>query len=191
MKRLTLLAAGLLVTTTVPVGAQGLTADLRAVAATPGKLAGTELDMGVGFGVTVAWRVQPHLHVYGGWDWLHFGSDNSFAGSDRDFEETGYTFGLRFEHPLGDASRLLYRVDAGGTYKHVEIEDVDGDIIADSKHGLGYEAGLGLLWPAGDAWRFGPTIRFRSLSPDFDINGVTTSGTLRYVGLEMGVSRRF
>ena len=191
MKRLTFLAAGLLATTTVPAGAQGLTADLRAVAATPGKLAGTELDMGVGFGVTVAWRVQPHLHVYGGWDWLHFGSDNSFAGSDQDFEETGYTFGLRFEHPLGDASRLLYRIEAGGTYKHVEIENVDGDIIADSKHGLGYEAGLGLLWPAGDTWRFGPTIRFRSLSPDFDINGLTTSGTLRYVGLEVGVSRRF
>ena len=191
MKRLTLLAAGLLTTATVPIGAQRLTADLRAVAATPGKLAGTELDMGVGFGATVAWQLQPHLHLYGGWDWLHFGSDNSFAGSDQDFEETGYTFGLRFEHPLGDASRLHYRLEGGGTYKHVEIENDDGDIIADSEHGLGYEAGLGLLWSVGASWRVGPLVRFRSLSADFDIGTQRTSGTLRYVGLEVGVSRRF
>lgn len=191
MKRLTLLAAGVLTTAPVPLAAQGLTADLRAVAALPGKLAGTELDMGVGFGVTVAWHLQPHLHVYGGWDWLHFGSGNSFAAADQDFEETGYTFGLRFEHALGDDSRLLYRVEAGGTYKHLEIENDDGDIVADSKHGLGYEAGVGLLWPAGEAWRFGPMVRFRSLSPDFEFNGLSTSGAFRYVGLEVGVSRRF
>lgn len=180
----------LLVGATPVLEAQRLTLDLRPVIAAPNNLANAELDMGVGFGATLAWRLQPHLHLYGGWDWLHFGSGNSFAGSDIDFEETGYTFGLRFEHPLGDASSLLYRLEAGGTYKHVELEDDDGDIIADSNHELGYEAGLGLLWPMG-AWRFGPTVRLRSLSPAFEINGLTTSGTLRYVGLEVGVSRRF
>jgi hypothetical protein len=51
--------------------------------------------------------------------------------------------------------------------------------------------GLGLLWPWGNTWRLAPTIRFRSLAPDFDISGLTTSGTLRYIGFEVGVSRRF
>lgn len=170
--------------------AQRLTFDFRPVVATPGDLAGADLEMGVGFGATLAWRLQPHLHLYGGWDWLHFGSGNSFAGSDIDFEETGYTFGLRFQHPLSDASDSFYRIEGGGTYKHVELEDDDGDIIADSKHGLGYEAGIGFLWPMG-GWHFGPTVRFRSLDPEFEISGVTTSGTLRYVGLELSLSRRF
>jgi hypothetical protein len=171
--------------------AQRFTVDLRPVIASPSELAGSELDVGLGFGATVAYQLQQHLHLYAGWDWLQFGANNSFAGLDRDFGETGYTFGLRFEHPLSEASRLLYRVEGGGTYKHVEIENQDGDIIADSDHSLGYELGLGLLWPAGNTWRFGPTFRFRSLDPDFDISGVGTSGTLRYMGLELSISRRF
>jgi hypothetical protein len=36
-----------------------------------------------------------------------------------------------------------------------------------------------------------PGVRFRSLTPEFEITGVTTRGDLRYVGIELGVSRRF
>lgn len=172
------------------VEAQRFTADIRPIVATPTRLAGADLEVGIGFGATLAMQLQPHLHVYGGWDWLQFGSNNSFGGLHHDFGETGYTFGLRFEHPLGDASPMRYRLEGGGTYKHVEIEDEDGDIVADSKHSPGFEFGMGLLWPAGETWRVGTTVRYRSLHPDFT-GSATTSGTLRYMGLEMGVSRRF
>ena len=60
---------------------------------------------------TLAVRALKHLHVYGGWDWMHFSSDNSFAGSNMDFEETGYTYGLRYQHPLrGETGGLLFRL---------------------------------------------------------------------------------
>ena len=190
MKTVNVVAGIMLVAFTTGAGAQRFTADIRPVVATPSELAGADLEMGLGFGATVAYRIMPHLHLYGGWDWLQFGAEQSFAGSDHEFGETGYTFGLRFEHPLGDMSSVLYRAEAGGTYKHVEIEDQDGNITADSEHSLGYELGLGLLWPVGNTWRIGPTFRFRSLEPEFDIAG-GTSGTLRYVGLELSVSRRF
>ena len=192
MKPLTNVAFLLMVVgATAPVEAQRLTLDLRPVVATPSRLAGSDLDMGLGFGAAVAYQLQPHLHLYGGWDWLQFASEQSFLGADHDFGETGYVFGLRFEHPFGDASPMLYRVEGGGTYKHVEIENEDGDIVADSKHRLGYEFGLGLLWPVGNTWRVGPTMRYRSLEPKFDMTGATTRGTLRYMGLELSISRRF
>jgi hypothetical protein len=175
-----------------PVAAQRMTLDLRSIGGSATeKLAGADLGSSLGIGATVAYRVQPHLHIYAGWDWVHFGAEQSFAGTDRDFEETGYTFGLRFEHPLTATGGIEYRVDAGGTYKHVEIENQDGDILFDSGHSLGFEFGAGLAFAIGDAWKFVPMARFRSLSPEFDMNNSVMKGDLRYVGLEAGFSLRF
>jgi hypothetical protein len=174
------------------VTAQGFEVDVRAVGATSTqRLAGTDLSVGAGFGATAAYFLQPHLALYGGWDWLHFQADQSFAGADMDFEETGYAAGLRFEHPIGGSERTLYRLEAGGTFKHVEIEDDGGDIVSDSGHELGFEVGGGVVFPLGSAWRLTPTVRFRTLQPSFEITGVTTRSDLRYVGFELGVSRRF
>jgi hypothetical protein len=95
------------------------------------------------------------------------------------------------EHPLNDASRILYRLEGGGTYKHVEIEDTGGDMIADSGHGLGFEVGAGAVVPLGQSWRLSPVVRYRSISPEFTIDGVTTSGELNYLALELGLAYRF
>lgn len=172
--------------------AQRVTLDLRGAIAWPTvDFVDAELGTGAGFGATVALQLQPHLHAYGGWDWMRFSADDAFAGPEPDFEETGYTFGLRFEHPLGAASRTMYRLEAGGTYKHFEFEDNAGNITVDSGHGLGYEAGVGLLLPLGGSWRLAPTLRYRALSRDFTVGSVTTNGDLKYVALEVGFSRRF
>lgn len=174
------------------LAAQRATVDLRgAVAAPTGELANADLGVGVGFGATVAWRLQPHLHLYGGWDWMQFSSDDAFAGAKPDFEETGYTLGLRFEHPLRASARTMYRLEAGATYKHIEVENEDGDLVADTDHGLGYEVGAGLLLPMGQTWKFAPTLRSRALSRDFKVGSTTTPADLRYVALELGISRRF
>lgn len=190
---LALSAAALVGTAASLPAQQRWTIDLRAAAAAPTqKLATTELDAGLGLSGTVAFRLQQHLHLYAGWDWMHFKADDSFAGSDVDFEETGYTFGLRFEHPFrGESRGLAYRLEGGGTFKHIEIEDDDGELIADSDHGLGYEAAAALLFPLGSGWRFTPGLRYRSLDREFRIGSAATDAGLRYVALELGVSRRF
>jgi hypothetical protein len=171
---------------------QRVTVDVRADVAMPvEKFAGAELGTGVGFGGTLAVRIQRHLHVYGGWDWLHFNPEASFAGVDMDFEETGYTFGLRFDHPIRGQTGLTLRIDAGGTYKHLEIEGNDGEGLLDSEHKPGFELGIGFTIPIGGSWRVASGARFRSLKPEFDIDQGTTKATLRYVGFELGVTKRF
>jgi hypothetical protein len=171
--------------------AQQFTLDLRGAVAMPaGDFGDAELNTGFGFGGTVAVRLQPHLHLYGGWDWMRFTADEALAGAEPEVEETGYTFGLRFEHPMG-SSRTMYRLEAGGTYKHFEFEDANGDVAIDSGHGLGFEAGAGLVVPLGGSWRLAPTVRYRALSRDFAVESGTISNDLRYVALEVGLSRRF
>ncbi len=168
-------------------------AEVQANAAFPLEDFGKDLDTGFGLEGTVSFRFLPHLAVYAGWDWQHFPSSQSFAGTDMDFDETGYAFGMRWQHPFsGEAHRgPALRLRAGGTYDHIEVENADGDIVADSGHGFGWEAGAGVSVPVGASWRVTPAMRYRSLSRDVVIGNVTTGVDLRYATLGVGISRTF
>lgn len=152
-------------------------------------LGDADLGTGAGFETTFAYRFLPHLAAYGGWGWHHFSAGTSFAGTDADFEETGYVFGLQFTHPLR-ALPLDYFVRAGGTYDHIEVEDGD-DLSADTGHGFGWQAAAGLVLLRGGNWRLTPGIQYQSLSRDVTVNGVRTDLDLTYVSLRVGVVRTF
>jgi hypothetical protein len=191
--RVPLLAVVAIVSLPAALAAQReITIEARPTFAIPtSKLAGASLETGPAFGAVASIQLHQHLHLYGGWDWAHFGAAASFAGPDRSFEQTGYSLGLRFEHPCPRHSSLALRVEAGGTYQHIEIENSAGEIVADSKHSAGYEAGLGLALSLGEEWKLVPMARYRSLSPEFTMGSTTTSGNLRYLAAEFALSRSF
>jgi len=151
-----------------------------------------DADLGLGFGaeLTIAYRFMPHLAAYAGWSYNNFAVDQSFAGSDASFEETGYTFGLQFIHPIGESS-LSYLVRAGGTYNHIEIENNEGDITIDSGHGLGWQAEAGLVIPLNEKFSLLPSLRYRSLNRDIEIENVSTSVDLNYLSVGVGLSWSF
>ena len=151
-----------------------------------------DADLGLGFGaeLAIAYRFMPHLAAYAGWSYNNFAVDQSFAGPDASFEETGYTFGLQFIHPIGE-SGLSYLVRAGGTYNHIEIENNDGDIIIDSGHGLGWQAEAGLVIPLSEKFSLLPSLRYRSLNRNIEIENVSTSVDLNYLSVGVGLSWSF
>ena len=153
-------------------------------------IADADLRIGFGFEGAIAYRFMPHLAAYAGWSWNHFAADESFAGTDASFEETGYTFGLQFIHPIGE-SGLSYLLRAGGTYNHIEIENNDGNIIIDSGHGLGWQAEAGLVIPLSDKFSLLPSLRYRSLNRDIEIENVSTSVDLNYLSVGVGLSWSF
>jgi hypothetical protein len=153
-------------------------------------IADAELELGFGAELTIAYRFMPHLAAYAGWSYNNFAVDQSFAGPDASFEETGYTFGFQFIHPIGE-STLSYLVRVGGTYNHIEIENNDGDIIIDSGHGLGWQAEAGLVIPLSEKFSILPSVRYRSLNREIDINNVSTSVDLNYLSAGVGVTWSF
>lgn len=159
------------------------------------EIEGRDLGAGFGFDGTLRYRFLTHLGAYAGWDWIRYSPDDSFAGADTDFEETGYVFGLRFEHPLSaegpGGEGWAWWARAGATVDHIEIEDSGGELIADSGHGLGWEAGAGLAYGFGSAWSFTPGVRYRSLTRDVEIGAVSTDVELRYLAFEVGIARLF
>ena len=155
-------------------------------------LGNADLSTGLGLEAVVAYRFLPHLSGYAGWGWHHFTADESFAGPDIDVEETGYTFGLRFAHPLR-AFPFDYFLQVGVIFDHIELENDEGDVTADSEHGLGWQVGGGVILPLSERWRLLPGVRYRSLSRDMEVDGVDTDveADLTYVTVRLGLSRTF
>lgn len=153
------------------------------------KLGSADLKTGFGGEGTVAFRFLPHLAVYAGWGWNKFGSDQQLNGTELEYEETGYTYGLQFTHPIKD-SRMSLMVRAGGLENHIEVEN-GNDIIADSGHGFGWQVEGGLVMPLGEKLRVMPCVRYRSLSRDLTIEGVKTSADLNYLSAGLGLSYIF
>ncbi len=154
------------------------------------KLNGTDLNTGFGFEGIFNFRILPHAGVYAGWGWNRLGADNSFAGSDVCFEETGYVFGLEFKHPFFN-SPLSYYLRAGGLYNHIETENSDGDIINDSGHGLGYQLAGGINLPLSTKWSLTPGIKYNSLSRDTDFEGETIQLNHNYLSFRIGINKKF
>lgn len=153
-------------------------------------LGDADLTTGFGFEGTVAYRFMPHLAAYAGWGWNKFPTDNSFAGTDMDFEETGYTFGFQFIHPIEKTS-LSYLIRVGGIYNHIEVENVDGEIISDSGHGLGWQVEAGIVIPIIDRLNLLPSVRYRSLSRDIEFSNTVTSVDQNYVSVGVGLTYCF
>ena len=168
--------------------------ELRAGAAfTTQEVEDESLGNGLGGEATFAYWFTRRLALYGGWGWHRFAPDRSFAGTDADIEQTGYVYGLRFEYPfiIGRASSPRLRLHAGATYEHLEIEGGDGDLVGDSDHGVGWEAGAGVAFPVNDSWKVTPGVRYRALSRDVTAGDAATDVDLQYVATEIAVSWSF
>lgn len=151
------------------------------------ELGGADLNIGAGFEGIFHYRIMPHLSAHLGWGWNKFSADQSFAGSNMDFEETGYIFGLQFKHPFNSRSTSWF-VRASGLYNHIEIEDRDGEIIEDTGHGLGLQFAGGLDIPINQKWSFTPSLKLNSLSRDLDTGEMKKNLNLNYNSLRIGFS---
>ena len=148
-------------------------------------------ENGFGFEGNLQYRFLPHMAAYAGWDWSNFGANDAIAGPDMELEETGYVFGLRFEHPFREGSPMAGWLRAGATMNHLELENAEGEIVADSGHGLGWEFGAGITLPVSANWVLTPGIRYRTLSRDLQVENRTVPVEMQYMAFEFGFGRRF
>lgn len=153
-----------------------------------GDLGLLSLSAGPGFEVSTAYRFHQHLWVHSGWGWHRFTTDEEAA--DIDLEQTGYTFGGRYERPFRDDGITAFRIFAAGIWEHVPLEDSDGQVRADSGFGLGVDVGAGIALAIGKDRRLLPGVRFRSLPVELSPEG-GSKADLTYLAVEVGAAYRF
>lgn len=154
-------------------------------------VANADLNIGGGFEAILHYRFMPHTGVYAGWGWNKNASTNeSFAGQNMDFEETGYIVGLQYIHPLANYPVSWY-VRAAGLYNHIEIENSNGDIVEDTGHGLGWQVAGGFSIPMSSKWELNPGVKFNALSRELTTNGATHNLDLNYLSMRVGIVRSF
>lgn len=132
---------------------------------------------------------MPHLGAYTGWGWNKFSTDDTFAGSNIDVEETGYVLGLQFKHPI-NSTPISYYVRLGGLYNHLELEDGD-DILEDTGHGFGLQIAGGVEIELGSNWSINPGLKFNAISRDINEGGIKTDLNLNYINIRVGIIKKF
>jgi len=155
-----------------------------------GKLSGTTVYPGAGFEAVILYRVISDFNIYGGWGWNSLPSVSSFAGDDISFEETGYVFGLEYSHQFGNSS-LGYFIRGGALINQIGLENASGDIIADSRHGLGWQVAAGIALPLGSNWSLNPGLKFNSLNRDIETEGVSRQISYDYMSVRVGIVKMF
>lgn len=153
-------------------------------------LSGASLNTGLGFETILQYRFMPFTSVYGGWGWNHFNADESFAGDDIDFEQSGYILGLQFKYPVGN-SPVSYFVRAGALFCHIETENNEGDIISDTGHGLGWQVAGGIEVSLGKNWSLAPGLKYNFLSTETEFGDQNYQLDHRYVSARIGIIKRF
>lgn len=154
-----------------------------------GDLYGAEVRVGGGLEAIFHYQIMPHATAYVGWGWNHFKADQTFAGDNIDFEETGYVLGLQFKHPIGK-SPLSYYARVGALHNHIELER-GGDIIGDTGHGLGWQLAGGLDIPVGKSWHLTPGVKFHTLNRTLDFDEKQYELDLKYLSIRVGLTRKF
>lgn len=155
------------------------------------KFLDTDLKTGFGFELALNYNFMEHLGAYTGWGYNTFKTSSNSSEFDNDVDMTGYTFGLQFIHPIGSSEKLSYLARAGGIYNHLEVENDSGDITQDSGHGLGWELGVGIQYDLGSSWVLRPQVGYRSLSDDFDAEGLQVDFDFNYISVGVGVVKKF
>jgi hypothetical protein len=153
-------------------------------------LGDAKLKPGLGLEGAIDYKFLQNFAIYAGWGWNKFSADQSFAGSNIDFAETGYRYGLSILQPIGN-TKLKYSIAAGGLYNHIEVENTNGEIISNSGHGIGWEVEAGILIPIVKQFSLIPTVRYHSLSREIKINNIATSVILNYLSVGAGLNWSF
>lgn len=174
----------------VSFGQERFSAEFRPGLSIPlDKMGGSKINTGYGFEFTLAYEVLQDVGIYVGWGWKKFDADNAFLTSRIDIRETGYTAGVQYIHRRSGSS-LSYLIKGGLVYNHVELEDNNGALIADSGYGIGWQAEAGISLGIGNSWELRPTLRYRALPGNIEVFNGQMSVDLQYISLGVGLAKR-
>jgi opacity protein-like surface antigen len=149
-----------------------------------------KLGLGFGFEAKVAYKMMPHLKVYGGWGWNAFVTDTQKVSDRVDLDETSFTFGFDLRLPVTNPP-VTYFVYGGAVLGRIKIEDNLNTFNESSNYGFGWQLGGGVEIALNDSWSLKPDVRYRSLSREIGVSNVALDVDLQYFAIGIGICGSF
>lgn len=169
-----------------PVAAQGQwQLELRPTVSCPVHVSGGP-GQGLGFGseTLVAYVWLPGVHVFAGSGWQEF-----HGGRDgRRWVEAGYRCGLRYAPPSRAAVRCFF--EGGAAYDYIARERPHTDAECYTGHGLGWEAGGGIVVDIGPHFTLMPILRYQAITRRRPADAGPGHVTLDYLSGGLGAALR-
>ena len=150
----------------------------------------TDAKIGYGFDFTGAYKLMPHLAVYAGLGWNQFKGEDSFSKDKITFDESGYTFGFEIIRNIGTSS-FSYYGSAGAIYNHIKLENNAGEMAIDTGYGFGWQVALGVDYEFAPNLSLRPTLRYRSLVRNVEIDSLSTDLKLNALSFGIGLAWDF
>lgn len=151
-----------------------------------------QIDSKIGFGFELlgAYNLMPHLAIYAGWGLNQFKGESDYSADNLSFEERGYTFGFQIIRPIG-TSAFSYFARAGTVYNLIKLENNTRDIHQRTNHGFGWQVEFGVDYEFAYNLSVRPSLRYRSLSRNFEVTNVSTDFKLNYISFGVGLTWEF
>lgn len=146
--------------------------------------------IGYGFEFATAYKVMPHLAIYGGWGWNEFRGENVISEENIVFQESGFTLGLQIVRNIG-TSPFSYFVSGGAIYNHIRLENNAVGQKAKSDYGFGWQLALGIDYEIASNLSLRPSFRYRSLSNEVVFDNVANDLKLKYISFGIALVREF
>ncbi len=154
------------------------------------KVENEKINTGFGFDASLSYNITEQFGVYVGWGWNIYRAENLPETGNIDMDETGYTFGIKFMHPISESS-LSYFIRLGGIYAHVEVENEAGKNIADTGHEPGWEISGGFDFSHLSSFSLRPQVGYRNFSADFSSEDVIKQIDLNNFFFGIGIAKAF
>lgn len=149
-----------------------------------------DVSTGFGFEITAAYNVFSHFHIYAGWSWNEFRTDEELGNTYLDLEESGLTLGLQVVLPL-KKSRVSYILRGGAVYNQFEFEDMEGEVYANSGYSFGWQVETGIGFNISSTWSLRPLVRYRTIMKEFEVLEEPVQADLNYYSLAIGLVKKF
>lgn len=141
---------------------------------------GRSLATGPGMEVGIAYLYTPQWGVQFG---MGYGQFNTFGTAGQYYVEQGASLGLRFFQPL--IGRVYGVLGAGSVYHQLFIKEGNGQELARTDLGFGWQAEGGIALVFDERWSVSPTIRYRSLSREINEGDVTDRIDLDHISIAL------
>lgn len=152
--------------------------------------AGSSIKPGYGFEIIAAYHIFPQLGIYAGWGWQEFRTEEAFGMENPDLQERGYSFGLQLKYPSRNPN-LLYFFQAGAVYNRLKVDNLSGELIGDTGHVFGWQAGAGIEVGIGGDVSLRPSLRYRTVGRKLEVGNWVHNAHLSYISIGVGLLKSF